>query len=89
MSENKLKRLRRATDDAIGAVEMSGLQIHGAVNWADLHCLQAAWVSTDDGYSYAEVTIEEASPDAVEFQHAVEMELARRGWPDIHVVTEW
>jgi len=37
----------------------------------------------------AEVLIEEASPDATEFQEAIRAELERSGWPDVHVVTAW
>jgi len=70
-----LVKLRRATDDAIGVVEAG--EWRGPVNWADLSCRQAAWVTTDEGDSYAEVTIEEASPGATEFQKAIRAELER------------
>jgi len=82
-----LVKLRQATDDAIGVVEAG--ERRGPVNWADLSCRQAAWVTTDEGESYAEVKIEEASPDATEFQEAIRAELARSGWPNVEVVTEW
>jgi hypothetical protein len=89
MSDEELIKLRAATDDAIGIVETSEPRVSSAVNWADLHCLQAAWVRTDTGEHYAEVTIEEAAPEAYEFQAAIAAELAKAGWPDVRVVTEW
>ena len=61
----------------------------GPVNWADLACRQAGWVTTDSGDSYAEVLIEEASPDAVAFQEKIMEELRKAGWFHVGVVTEW
>jgi len=87
VTKEMLVKLRKATDNAIGVVETG--ERRGLVNWADLSCRQAAWVSTDQGDSYAEVKIEEASPDASEFQEAIRAELERSGWPSIEVVTEW
>src|SRR5438132_12790164 len=55
MTQKQLVALRDATDRAIGAVEKKGRK--GSVNWADLSCKQAAWVVTDEGNAYAEVTI--------------------------------
>lgn len=89
MNHGQLKKLREDTDAAIEVVRARRPQVQGAINWADLHCLQAAWVLTDDEENYAEVTIEEASPDAGYFQRVIAEELARAGWPDIRVVTEW
>ena len=88
MTQDDLKRLRAATDDAIGAIE-SGERPNGPVNWADLSCVQAAWVVTDEGESYAEVQIEEAHPECSDFQKAVAAELEKLGWPGVRVVTEW
>lgn len=88
MTREQLVALRRATDDAIGAIEIEWLR-RGAINWADLSCRQAAWVTTDEGESYAEVLIEEADPEASEFRAAVRAELVKTGWPDVRVVTEW
>jgi hypothetical protein len=88
MTTNELKKLLAATDEVIGAIE-SGDLVRGPVNWADLSCCQVSWVVTDDGSEYAEVLIEEASPEAVEFRETVRCELVRRGWPGVQVVTEW
>jgi hypothetical protein len=87
VTTEELVKLREATNRAIDEVQKQ--RTKGAVNWADLHCLQAAWVVTDEEESYAEVTIEEAAPEADEFQTAVMLELDKLGYPNVHVVTEW
>ena len=84
----KLTKLRSATDDAIGVIE-SGVRPRGPVNWADLSCLEVAWVLPDDGEPYAHVVIEEAAPEATEFCQAIKEELERRGFSGVEVVTEW
>lgn len=89
MTTSQLESLKQATDDAIRAAHRKRREISGAINWADLHCLQAAWVVTDDEYDYAEVTIEEASPECSEFHAFIHKYLAAHGWPDVSVVTEW
>jgi hypothetical protein len=87
MTTEQLKALRRDTDRAIELQRGQG--ISGAVNWADLHCVEAEWIVNDDGEEYAQVRIEEASETAVLFQRAVQIELERLGWPDVSIVTEW
>jgi hypothetical protein len=89
MTQEKLRELKLATDDAIRFVKSGEGNHPVAVNWANLRCVQAAWVVTDAGDSYAQVTIEEASPEAYRFQNEVAFELTKHGWPDVHVVTEW
>lgn len=79
----RASELMDATDRAIKAVKEQ--RIPGAVNWADLHCLDA----TIGGEAVLQVTISEVAPEATEFQEAVQSELARQGWPNVKVVTEW
>lgn len=89
MNREELKKLRQATDDAIGEVESQRL-VHGeAINWADLSCMQAAWVETDDGEAYAEVKIEEAAPECPKFAAEIERILEKANYPGVRVVTEW
>lgn len=88
MTQEDLRRLRGATDAAISVIASQG-RTFGAINWADLGCVQAAWVVTDDNQGYAEVLIEEAAPDCAAFQAAVAAELEKRGWLNVRVVTEW
>jgi hypothetical protein len=61
-------------------------QIAGAVNWADLRCVDVE-MSLIDGH--VTVTIEEASPEAVDLCRYVAKELARRGYEEVAVKTEW
>jgi hypothetical protein len=61
-------------------------RIGGPVNWADLHCVDVE-MSLIDGH--VTVTIEEASPSALELCRFVAKELARRGHDEIAVRTEW
>jgi hypothetical protein len=61
-------------------------RIGGAVNWADLRCVDVE-MSLIDGR--VTVTIEEASPGALELCRFVAKELARRGHDEIAVRTEW
>jgi hypothetical protein len=87
MTIDELKKLRATTDDVIGTISRD--PPNWPVNWADLSCRQASWVVTDDGAEYAEVLIEEASPEAVEFRETIRYELARRGYPRVQVITGW
>jgi len=80
--------LRKATSDAIGRIEAAG-RVAGAINWADLDCIEAARIETDEEYTYFRVVISEASPDADKFQRAVRADLHEHGFPCIEVVTEW
>lgn len=89
MNADDLKRLRNAANNAVERVYRRRDEIGGAVNWADLSCVEAAWVRTDRGDEHAEVLIEEAAPEAVELQRAVKAELAIDGWPDVSARTEW
>jgi hypothetical protein len=88
MTPDDLARLRLDTDIAIERVRPKATK-RGPVNWADLHCMEAAWVVTDDEQQFAQVTIEEASPEAADFQRLVKEELEMMGWPSVVVVTEW
>ena len=60
-------------------------QIGGPVNWGDLRCV-ALRILLD---GYVTVTVEEASPSALELCRFVAKELARRGHDEIAVRTEW
>ena len=61
-------------------------RIGGPVNWGDLRCVDVE-ISLLDGQ--VTVTVEEASPSALELCRFVAKELARRGHDEIAVRTEW
>lgn len=60
-----------------------------AINWADLLCREAMFITNDSGDSYYSVSVEEASPDATDFRDAVSEKLAGRGFGHVIVTTEW
>ena len=88
MTREELTELRMVTDDVIGILQSMDVP-RGPVNWADLHCMEAAFVTTDTGDTYSTVTIEEASPDAWDFQKLVADELFKKGHANVRVITEW
>ena len=91
MSTEQLKELRALTDQAIETARKTWKNnlLGDAVNWSGLHCAEACWIVNDDGEEYAQVRIEEASPNASRFQCAIRTELESVGWSDVSVVTEW
>lgn len=85
-----LTALRQATDEIIESLSVdSSTQFNEPINWAELHCLEAMYVQTDDGYTYHRVLIEEAAPECVEFCEYIAKRLAERGFENVGVVTEW
>jgi hypothetical protein len=89
---DSLKKLMADTEAALVAVHRKRKDIGGAVNWADLSCMWAELTQGWDGHEVHTnfvVTIEEVSPDSIEFQKAIHKELERRGWPGVFVDTEW
>lgn len=61
----------------------------GGVNWADLRCVSVEWVMDNHGDWRYVVNVEEAAPDEYELQNEVAQRLARNGYADVDVVTEW
>lgn len=60
----------------------------GAVNWADLMCVEVEISLTTQEVEWT-ATIEEASPSAREFAILVSDKLVQRGFPNIHIRTDW
>ena len=85
-----LKALMRAGERAITMVFKDRESFTAAaVNWADLHCIDARYCVHAEGPDTHVVIIEEAAPDNHEFQHFISEELAQLGFPNVEVVTEW
>jgi hypothetical protein len=61
-------------------------RIGGPVNWDDLRCVDVEISLLDE---HVTVTVGEASPGASELCRFVAKELARRGYDEIAVRTEW
>jgi hypothetical protein len=71
---------------------LDGTKFHDAVDWGHLRCTAVEKVKIFSGNAIRiewRVLIEEASPDAYEFRSLVAEQLARRGYSDVAVVTQW
>lgn len=85
-----LTALRQTTDKILEIVGSNSLkQFLEPINWANLRCLEASYVQTDDGRKYYRVVIESAAPGCSEFRAYVAERLAESGFKDVEVVTEW
>jgi hypothetical protein len=93
MTKDELEygRALMATTNAI----LAGLDpkaVDDAVKWDDLGCSSVERVETICGDAVDvewRVIVSEASPDAYKFREAVSSTLAKRGFPQVAVVTEW
>jgi len=81
-----MEATEKAIDMAIDAYDTFD---NAAVNWADLHCIDAQYCVHAEGPDAHVVVIEEASPDNSEFQEFIHEELAHMGFLDVEVRTEW
>ena len=86
MTEDEAIALQATVDEILVLAAKKQSQIRGVVNWADLRCVDVE-MSLLDGH--VTVTIEEASPEAIDLCRFVAKELARRGHDEIAVRTEW
>ena len=85
-----LQRLRDDTEEILkDLVHNAGDNGYGAVNWADLHCIQARYFYTSDDMEGLSVRIEEASPEAWKLREDVAEALINKGWKNVRVITEW
>lgn len=90
MTREALVGLREATNAAIIAVRASRETLQQEpIIWSDLSCNEAAWVVTDSAHGYAQVTISEAAVECPVFQGRIREELAKAGFENVVVVTEW
>ena len=79
----KASQIQRDIEMIIAATDRK--QIDGAINWADLHCVDVS-VSLMDGTWTA--TVEEADPGAMNLAVHINNELQRLGH-DVWVRCEW
>jgi hypothetical protein len=86
MTKEEAIALQTAVDEILALAVEKRSEIGGAVNWADLLCLDVEVSLLDD---IVTVTVEGAAPEAVELCRFVSEELARRGYSGIAVKTAW
>ena len=85
---NLITATNEACDNAVGA-ELLGRFRWAAVNWADLSCHSAEFYMNEYGSFGYRVYIEEADPNNLELQAFIGGELAKLGFPEVTVLTEW
>lgn len=85
----RLMKLIEATDKVIHLAFNVKKAFCEPINWADLQCVAAGRMVRWNGDEYDVVHIEEASPECPIFQTFVNEHLARAGYPDVEVRTEW
>jgi hypothetical protein len=85
MTKQEALTLQATVDEILAQAVEKRSEIGGAVNWADLRCVDVEISLLDDVVT---VTVEEASPDASELCRYVAEELARSGYGAIAVRTE-
>jgi hypothetical protein len=86
MTKDEALKLQSVTDEILAQAFEKRSEISGAVNWADLRCVDVEVSLLDDVVT---VTIAEAASEAVDLCRFVSEELARRGYGAIAVRTEW
>ena len=86
MTKDEALKLQAVADEILAQAFEKRSEIRGAVNWGDLRCVDVEISLLDDVVT---VTIEEASPDALELCRFVAKELARRGYDEVAARTEW
>jgi hypothetical protein len=82
----ELERLRQAT--AVALLEAKG-QVDGAINWADLQCIDAARCEGLDRDEWYVVWISEAAPESDSLKMFVTARLAAAGFQGVEVICEW
>jgi len=90
-TRNYLKRLQDTTTEICkGAFDKRNEEFkYEAINWADLWCYHAEKHIAADGEEGYRVYIEEASPGCDKFRIYIANELAKLGFANVGVVTEW
>lgn len=87
--QTKLIRLQSDANEACRRAIEAKNEIGGAVNWADLCCVDAMKVVNVDGEEWFIVNIEEASPSEHKLYLFISDELRALGWENVEVRLEW
>ncbi len=86
-----LTKLREATKRALKeAAKQPRAKFKGdAINWKDLHCIEAAFWTNDSGTEGHRVLVEEAAPDSWRLGLFVAALLEQAGFPGVEVQCAW
>lgn len=89
MSEADLETLKACAETACRLAADHEFFSREAVNWADLHCVEAREWRSDAGDHGLAVYIEEASPGSHQLHQYIAEHLRRHGWQNVEVNIEW
>ena len=89
MTVYDLAALRMCADEACDAAFKDESCRHDAINWGDLACVTAEHYNNDGGDAGYRVWIEEADPGAINLRNFILDHLAKAGFVDVDVITEW
>lgn len=84
-----LKALEADAEAACVAAQIVTPRIDGAINWADLHCVEAGLCRTSAGDEYLYVCIEECDPHQRALYEFIKGELSGAGWDGVDIRFEW
>ena len=90
MTKEEAEKLQDLCDEVIVWLETQGPpnRVNWAVNWAGLSC-RSVLVNALNPNEFPTLKIEEASPSAWGFAHAVAEEIEKRSGQKVYVETEW
>jgi hypothetical protein len=63
--------------------------IEGAINWADLYCVEAYEKTNHLEVQYFGVVVSEAAPENEQLHEAISKGLRALDWNILEVITEW
>jgi hypothetical protein len=92
MDREKMEHIQRLIDIRIGieSRRRGKNRLEGAINWADLRCVDVEYVQPLDGRPFYRAIVEEASPSASALQDALQDQLLRNGLlAEAEVCLQW
>ncbi len=92
MSVIVLAALYAAAEKSCRAAYRKRKTIDGAINWADLHPVSAEFIvelDREEVREFYRVWIEEANADNYPLSQFISAHLAKQGFTDVEVRTEW
>lgn len=87
--QKQAEKIKGHVDHILNHLEQNKSYIDGAVNWADLQCVDVEYCLDTTGDEFYLVTVDEAAPDNPELQLAIIRQLQHVGIRNVRVLTEW
>lgn len=89
MNRNQLRELRAVAEDAVSAAKDRMNEIEGAINWSDLHCIEARSWMNENGGSGLTIYVEECDPAAYQLQKFITDHIRDRAGISVDVELSW